>query len=231
MLDPAEPPLDLPALPRRASTAQTVASVLRSQIAAGRILPGVQLREERIATSLEVSRNTVREAFRLLSQERLVEHAMHRGVFVRVIGPGEIRDIYRTRQLVEPLGLRAAAEDPATLANVGSLLAQARASAAQGDWDAVGTADIGFHRQLVAACDSVHLSTMFEGLLAELRLAFLRLADPQGLHEPFLARNQAILELLERSDVDGATTQMHDYLAAAEDRLLRALLPTGAISG
>lgn len=222
-LDPAEPTLDLPALPRRASTAQAVATVLRSQIAAGRILPGVQLREERIAASLEVSRNTVREAFRLLSQERLVEHALHRGVFVRVVGPEEIRDIYRTRGLVEPLGLSASAADPATLAGVRSVLAQARAAAAEGDWDAVGTADIAFHRQLVAACNSVHLSTMFEGLLAELRLAFLRLADPRGLHEPFLEPNEAVLELLERSDVEGATAQMHDYLATAEARLLEAI--------
>jgi DNA-binding GntR family transcriptional regulator len=222
-LNHAEAGLDLPALPRRSSTAQAAADVLRSQIANGRMLPGTQLREERIAAALEVSRNTVREAFRLLSHERLVEHALHRGVFVRVVGPAEIRDVYRTRRLVEPLGLRAAAADAAALPALREALDAASASADDGDWSAVGTADIEFHRRIVAACNSVHLSAMFEGLLAELRLAFLRLPDRRGLHEPFLERNVAILALLEASDVEGVVSAMEDYLAAAEAQLLDAI--------
>lgn len=215
--------LDLPALPRRASTAQAVASVLRSQIAEGRMLPGTQLREERIAARLEVSRNTVREAFRLLSHERLVEHALHRGVFVRVVGPEEIRDVYRTRRLVEPLGLRAVAGDRSALAALRIAVDAGTDAAAGGDWGSVGTADIEFHRRIVAACDSVHLSGMFEGLLAELRLAFLRLPDRRSLHEPFLKRNAAILARLEASDVQGALADMEDYLSSAETHLLEAI--------
>jgi DNA-binding GntR family transcriptional regulator len=214
--------LELPALPRRESTAEAVAAVLRSEIAQGRLLPGTQLREEGIAAALEVSRNTVREAFRLLSHERLVAHALHRGVFVRVVGAAEIRALYRTRRLVEPLGLRAAVADPGTLRTLRELADKAASSAVAGDWDAVGTFDIEFHRRLVAACDSVHLSTMFEGLLAELRLAFLRLPDRQALHEPFLRRNQALLDLLEASDVEGSLRAMEDYLIDAETHLLAA---------
>lgn len=222
-LHEVEPALDLPALPRRASTAQAVATVLRSQIAAGRILPGAQLREERIAAALEVSRNTVREAFRLLSHERLVEHALHRGVFVRVVGPDEIRDVYLTRRLVEPLGLRGAVGNPPALSALRETVDRARASAAAGDWDAVGTADIEFHRLVVAACGSVHLAAMVDGLLAELRLAFLRLADLQELHQPFVDRNHEILSLLERGEGEAAVAEMGRYLTTAETLLLRAI--------
>lgn len=222
-LHEVEPALDLPALPRRASTAQAVATVLRSQIAAGRILPGAQLREERIAAALEVSRNTVREAFRLLSHERLVEHALHRGVFVRVVGPDEIRDVYLTRRLVEPLGLRGAVGNPSALSALRETVDRARASAAGGDWDAVGTADIEFHRLVVAACGSVHLAAMVDGLLAELRLAFLRLADLQELHQPFVDRNHEILSLLERGEGEAAVAEMGRYLTTAETLLLRAI--------
>ncbi len=217
---------DLPALPRRASTAEAVAAVLRSEIAQGRIVPGAHLREERIAAALQVSRNTVREAFRLLSHERLVEHALHRGVFVRVVGGDEIRAMYRTRRLVEPLGLRAAAADDGTLRALRELVDEAASSALAGDWDAVGTSDIDFHRQVVAACRSVHLANMFEGLLAELRLAFLRLPDPQALHEPFLRRNDALLSLLEAADVEGSVAAMDAYLADAETHLLAAVTST-----
>lgn len=219
----APDPLDahLPALPRRASTAEAVASVLRGQIAQGRILPGAQLREERIAAGLEVSRNTVREAFRLLAHERLVEHALHRGVFVRTVGPDGIREMYRTRRLIEPLGVGPSA-DPAHVAALADVVERGERAAADEDWEAVGTADIDFHRQLVAACDSVHVSSMFEGLLAELRLAFLRLPDREALHEPFLRRNRRLLDLIDAGDVDAALDDLEDYLTAAETQLLAA---------
>ena len=211
----------LPALPRRASTAEAVAGVLRGQISEGRILPGAQLREEHLAAALAVSRNTVREAFRLLAHERLVEHALHRGVFVRTVGPDGIREMYRTRRLVEPLGLPTTAH-PAHVAALREIVARGQAAAEAGDWEGVGTADIDFHRALVAASDSVHLSSMFEGLLAELRLAFLRLPDRQALHEPFLARNVRLLELIESGDFDAAVAELEDYLDVAETQLLAA---------
>jgi DNA-binding GntR family transcriptional regulator len=225
-LHEVEPGLDLPALPPRASTAQTVATVLRSQIAAGRILPGAQLREERIAAALEVSRNTVREAFRLLSHERLVEHSLHRGVFVRVVGPDEIRDVYLTRRLVEPLGLRSTVGNQWALGALRATVDRAQASAAAGDWDAVGTADIEFHRLVVAACGSVHLSAMVDGLLAELRLAFLRLTDLEELHRPFVDRNGEILGLLEVGEAEAAVAEMGHYLTTAETLLLEAIAAT-----
>lgn len=211
----------LPALPRRASTAEAVAGVLRGQISEGRILPGAQLREEHLAAALEVSRNTVREAFRLLAHERLVEHALHRGVFVRTVGPDGIRAMYRTRRLVEPLGVRAAST-PAQVAALGEIVDRGQAAADASDWESVGTADIDFHRGLVAATDSVHLASMFEGLLAELRLAFLQLPDRQALHEPFLARNARLLDLVVASDVEAALAELDDYLIAAETQLLAA---------
>jgi len=211
----------LPSLPRRASTAEAVAGALRAQISEGRILPGAQLREEHIAAALEVSRNTVREAFRLLAHERLVEHALHRGVFVRVVGPDGIREMYRTRRLVEPLGVRGGSS-PEQVAALREVVNRGQSAAAAGDWEGVGTADIDFHRLLVAASDSVHLSSMFEGLLAELRLAFLRLPDRQALHEPFLLRNARLLDLIEAGDIDAALADLDDYLTAAESQLLAA---------
>ena len=47
--------------------------------------PGVQLSEVALAQQYGVSRNTLREAFRLLARDGLVEHVPHRGVFVRTM--------------------------------------------------------------------------------------------------------------------------------------------------
>ena len=102
----------LPALPPRLSTAEHAASVVRAQIASGALLPGTRLREEEVAESFAISRNTVREVFRLLAHERLVEHVAYRGVHIRRLRPGDISAMYLTRRLVEPLGIRAVVADP-----------------------------------------------------------------------------------------------------------------------
>ena len=47
---------------------------------------------------LRVSRNTLREAFRLLSHEGLLVHELHRGVFVRELDEADLVDLYRLRQ-------------------------------------------------------------------------------------------------------------------------------------
>ena len=69
----------------RSGTAARVTEILREQIAGGLFPPGTRLSEEAIGEALGVSRNTLREAFRLLGHEQLVVHELNRGVFVRVL--------------------------------------------------------------------------------------------------------------------------------------------------
>jgi DNA-binding GntR family transcriptional regulator len=219
--------LGITPLARRESTAESAAAAMRAQISAGRLAPGTQLREEHLAAALGVSRNTMREAFRLLAQERLVEHELHRGVFVRTVGPDDIRAMYATRRLVEPLGVRAVLGSPAegglVVRELDHGVTAAERAAADGDWHGVGTRDIDFHRGLVAAAGSIHLASMFEGLLAELRLAFLRLPDREALHEPFLRRNRRLVALLASGDLDGSLAELDSYLRAAEAQLLEVV--------
>src|SRR5690606_25082731 len=89
------------ALLGRTSTAERVSAILRSRIADGYFPPGTRLSEDGIGGALGVSRNTLREAFRLLTHERLLVHELNRGVFVRVLAVEDVEDIYRTRRLVE----------------------------------------------------------------------------------------------------------------------------------
>ena len=221
---------DLAPLPPRPSTAEYAAATLRLQIAQGRLAPGQRLGEERIAAALGISRNTVREAFRLLAHERLVEHSPRRGVSVRSVSADDIRAVYVVRRLVEPLGIQAVLTDESARRSLQDVVAHAEAAADEGDWDTVGTADIDFHRILVAACGSTHLSAMFEQVLAELRLAFLGLPDRPALHAPFLERNRRLVDLVVRGDREAALAELGNYLDDAERMLLAAAGPPGAAS-
>ena len=63
--------------------ADVVYEALQSGILSGNIAPGEHLRQEEVAARWNVSQTAVREAFRRLESEGLVEHAANRGVVVR----------------------------------------------------------------------------------------------------------------------------------------------------
>ena len=82
----------------RTSTAERVADVLRERITDGSLAPGTRLPEDAVGSALGVSRNTLREAFRLLAHERLVVVEFNRGAFVRRLTVDEVVDLYLARR-------------------------------------------------------------------------------------------------------------------------------------
>ncbi|MFH8256857.1 GntR family transcriptional regulator [Streptomyces roseolus] len=210
------------ALLGRTSTAERVADILRTRIAEGFFPPGTRLSEESIGGALGVSRNTLREAFRLLTHERLLVHELNRGVFVRVLAVDDVEDLYRTRRLVECAVVRSLGEPPFPVAGLAAAVAEGEAAAQDGDWRAVSTANIHFHRELVALAGSARTDELMRGVLAELRLAFHVVEDPRALHEPYLARNKEILAALEAGERAGAERLLARYLDDSIERVAAA---------
>ncbi|MBT2503758.1 GntR family transcriptional regulator [Curtobacterium sp. ISL-83] len=207
---------------RSVGGAESTAARLRSSIAAGAFMPGSQLSEERLSESLGVSRNTLREAFRLLAQDRLVEHVFNRGVFVRRLSADDVADLYAARRVLEQAAVRVCTPASAALLTAAEAVTAARDAATAGDWAAVGTADIRFHAALVRALPSARLHGLMDSLLAEMRLAFLTTDDPAAFHAGFVERNEAIVDALRVGDHDRASALLADYLDDAERVLLAA---------
>ncbi|MER6464037.1 GntR family transcriptional regulator [Streptomyces sp. NPDC001288] len=208
------------ALLGRTSTAERVSDILRGRIADGFFPPGTRLSEDGIGGALGVSRNTLREAFRLLTHERLLVHELNRGVFVRVLTVEDVEDIYRTRSLVECAVVRGLGEPPYPLDRLAGAVTEGRRAAAGDDWKAVGTANIHFHRELVALAGSERTDELMRSVFAELRLAFHVVDDPHALHEPYLSRNQEILDALEEGDRRRAERLLETYLTDSLERVV-----------
>ncbi|MFF7182594.1 FCD domain-containing protein [Streptomyces sp. NPDC008121] len=210
------------ALLSRTSTAERVADILRTRIAEGFFPPGTRLSEDGIGGALGVSRNTLREAFRLLTHERLLVHRLNRGVFVRVLSVADVTDIYRTRRLVECAVVAGLGEPPYALDGLAGAVEEGRRAARAGEWAAVSTANIHFHRELVALAGSARTDELMRSVLAELRLAFHIVDDAQGLHEPYLVRNQEILDALRAGERPTAERLLARYLDDSRARLVEA---------
>ena len=218
----------LPPIQPLPTAAQRAADLIRQYIFEGRFAPGTPLPEASLSAALQVSRNTVREAFRTLMSEHLLVHEPHKGVTVRWLTADDVLDIYKIRRMFELSVLDLAAQgrlEPAKneLGEIGTLLTEAETAAANGDWAVVGTANLRFHGLLVEMHRSERINDTFRRLMTELRLGFLAHEDPASFHGPFLARNRRIYELIMTGELDDARNELGRYLDDAEQDVMRAV--------
>ena len=88
-----------------ASLAEEIAQILRGRIINGDYAIGEKLVENKIALELKVSRTPVRDAFKQLAKEKLIEYIPNRGCFARGFEQKDVRDIYAVRNAVEQLAV------------------------------------------------------------------------------------------------------------------------------
>ena len=207
--------------------AEDMAAQLRGRVTGGALRPGQRLSEAKLAAELEISRNTLREVFRLLTREGILRHEPNRGVFVATPSMASILDIYRVRRLIEVPALAQAWPGHAAVARMRAAVARAETLHPAGDWLGVGSANMEFHSAIVALTDSPRLIGFFTQIIAELRLAFGLLDSPEQLHRPYITRNAEILGRLEGGDAPGAARLLEDYLNPSERAVLEAFARLG----
>ncbi|MFH8753453.1 GntR family transcriptional regulator [Streptomyces rimosus] len=203
----------------RSSTAERVADILRDRITEGYFPPGARLSEESIGGALGVSRNTLREAFRLLTHERLLVHQLNRGVFVRIVTVADLDDIYRVRTLVECAAVRSLGEPPYPVGAMEAAVLAGETAFEERAWRDLGTANLRFHQAVVGLAGSPRMDELMRGVLAELRLVFHVMDDPRRFHAPYLTRNRQIIEALEAGDAAEAERLLESYLEDSRAQL------------
>lgn len=213
---------------RPPSTMDAAVSALREAIVRGDIAPGSRLVESALTESMGVSRNTIREVFRLLETERLIEHVTNRGVFVRRLTAADVTDVYAVRRLIEVSALRRAGDSTGrarriAIAEMREAIDAGRAAIRAQDRWGLGFADLSFHAAIAGLSESPRLVQFMAGLKTELRLAFAATNDVLDFQHPYVERNQQVYELFVAEDYDGAADELDVYLTEAEADLLGRL--------
>jgi DNA-binding GntR family transcriptional regulator len=206
----------------RASTVELLADALRERIIQGIYKPGDRLAEKEIAEADDVSRNSLREAFRLLSHERLVTYKFNRGVFVRRLTLDDVVDLYRVRKFLECNAVRMLARRPRQADDMIKAVAAGDRAMKDEDWRGLGTANMEFHQAVGALAESPRVNELMRNLLAEMRLVFHVMEDPRRFHEPYLERNKEILAAVEAGDGARAERLLLKYLEDAEQQIVAA---------
>ncbi len=202
----------------RSSTAQQIANGVRDLLLRGDLGPGTPLREGDLAAQLGVSRNTIREALRVLVAEGLLAYTVHRGVFVPELSAADVKDIYRARLAVESAGIRATASIGSSAFGVlREAVSEMRTASTNGDWKRVGDLDLTFHAGVAAFAGSARLDEFYRRLLAELRLRLASVDRSDEHLERWVEDHEALLEALVAGRTDEALRIAEDHLSLASD--------------
>ena len=92
------------------SLTDEIADIIRDRILKGEYEIGAKIKENQIATELRVSRTPIREAFKQLENEGLIDYIPNRGCFAKGFTQQDVDDIYAVREALERLAVERAVE-------------------------------------------------------------------------------------------------------------------------
>ncbi len=205
----------------RPSTVDLIAAELRAAIQTGALAVGSPIGEVEIASQLGVSRSPLREAAQRLVQEGLLTSTPGRGLRVAEFGIHELQDHYDARVAVECHAIRLIVRrgDPADVAAIENSLAELVQASEGTDARAIGDADLGFHRNLVARAGNTRLERYFATLAVETRIANFSMSDGYVVRRDVSPSYRQIVDALTARDADAAIVALESQMTHAIARL------------
>lgn len=199
----------------RAPNAVEIAEWVRERIRTGRFVPGQRLVEVDIIRQMGASRSKVREAFRTLEGEGLVQIEEFRGASVKSTGLEEVAQIYRARIALE--GICAA-----DFARHGSYAQKQQLCDVQEQLnkcveerapDRFGRLNLDWHRLIVEGAGNTVIAELLKRLNVPIhRLLFESFYD-EGRLRTANADHQNMVRLIMAGDADGAEAAMRRHIS------------------
>jgi GntR family transcriptional regulator, transcriptional repressor for pyruvate dehydrogenase complex len=213
---------------------------LRAMIVSGKLRPGDRLpREADLATTLGLSRNSLREAVRALSLVRILDVRQGDGTYVSSLAAdsllealsfivefhhdASVLELLEVRRILEPAASARAAVligEP-SIEHLAEILGRANADSPVED---LVTADVEFHRAIAAVAGNTVLASLIESLSAPTQRARVwRGMTQEGALQRTLDEHQAIFDAISRRDPEMARTWATVHVAGVEEWLRSAL--------
>ncbi len=153
---------------------EDVLCTLRVAILEGVFETGEHLVETEIAEQLGTSRVPIRDAFKELAREKLIELHPFKGAVVASFTASDIHEIYMLRCLLEGYAARLVAEQatPDELAHLQELHDEIEALIEVDDLEPILQKDFAFHRELCSVSRNGRLLEIWDMLASQVQLYF-----------------------------------------------------------
>ena len=207
------------AAPRK--LAEDAASSIREQILTGGLRRGTHLVEARLAGRLGISRGTVREAFKVLAAEGLIQEEPRRGAFVVTLSRADVREIYEVRTAIEGRAawLIARRAAPAAVAELEGALGEIAAAARTGDVRAVRRADLAFHERLTRLSGNGRLHDIFVRSVPALQTLIDYDELPYATVNGVTAQHEELVTAIRSGDPERAARALEHHVMDARDKV------------
>ncbi len=200
-----------------------VYSKLREDILSGKYAEHEELKEVAIGEEMGVSRTPVREAFRQLELEGLIQIIPNKGAYVTGITPKDVKDIYAIRSRLEGLCARWATEHitPEQMDEMEENVYLAEFHAQKGHLEQLAQLDNRFHDIMYEACDSKLLENQLKAYheyVLRVRRKTLANAD-RALKSN--AEHMQIMEAIKAKNADLAEQLAHQHMENAYENMVQ----------
>lgn len=150
----------------RPALQEEVVARIHRMIDDGTLLPGSRIPERQLCEQLGVSRTPLREAFRILASQGLIELAPRRGATVKKLHAGEIDHMFEVLEALEALagGLACDVMSEAQLAAIAELHERMMAAYRRRDRRRFFEFNQRIHEAIVAASGNPVLARVYDGL-------------------------------------------------------------------
>lgn len=197
-------------------------------IAQGKFPPGARLAQEELAAWLNVSRQPVHQALRLLKKEGFLVDAGRRGLMVRPLDAESIVALYEVRGALDGLAARLAARRGAKLDD--RVIAEGRRKADGGQVGPMVKADMAFHDLIYAASGNPLIGEAAHRHWQHIARAMGAVLQAAGVRHSVWDEHEAMISAIARRDEETAERLARSHceeagrnLAAQLSRHLRAV--------
>lgn len=209
-----------PAASGRGHMGRGVYEALRTAILDCTFLPGTALSEQAVSDELQVSRAPVREAFRLLASEGLLESIPQRGTFVARLNAARIADAVFVREAIECRAAELAVRAPlARRKELLQIVKRQAAASARRDYAGHLAADEEFHHAILALAGHPHAWNALR--LARTGMNRIRHLAIPAVGSPRIAidHHRRIVDAIIAGDARAAREAMHAHIHSPLDFL------------
>ena len=215
----------------RVSVADQAAGILRQRILEGELRPGTPLPEIPLAESMGVSRNTMREAVRILSIEGLLKRNVHRGVTVAQLSLRDVQEIYHLRRLLEISAVKAAKPGRfEILQELRAAVDRYEAAVHGRDWAKAVGWDLQFHTLLIRFHGNRRLESFYQKVIGELRMGMVLVDRSHDNPGGLVPVHRKLYQLLVAGRLKQCAAVLAQHLDDSESRLGRVMAEQGSRS-
>lgn len=204
------------------SLGELVAEEIRNSIWSQEYKFGERLIESDLSNRFDVSRNTIRDALKILEYEELVISKPRKGTYVSEFSDKDLQEIIELRSIVEAFAFVKALPflEDTHFEDLQRILEKMQAQTDEKNWKGLFDLDTQFHYYVVSLSGNSRVIKLYESIQVQIRTFLLHLDKYYSSHEAFYMEHKELYEALATKDPNIVDEKVRNHIEYVEDKFI-----------